>query len=222
MTTRTPLLTLLLVVGCATTNTVDMSEPRRVVGTEADVRVDAAVRGDELRMGVPINITYEITNQRDTIIAVADIVPDTTYDVETQIVTVNVGSEVPGQQLLPRLIPIGPGEKKSFTISAPVRALVPVAVANPDGRRPRGPNALRLKVNFLGQTTPFQPLIGITEKAVHDPQLADSLFTLWLEHNEVVTTSTVPMRWGGRRLGEPEVVTPRRPTRRRPGSPGGF
>lgn len=213
-----PLLALITAVGCASTPNVDMSEPRRVVGTENAVRIDAAVRGDELRMGVPVNITYEITNQRDTVIAIADIVPETTYDVETQIVTVNVGSEVPGEQLLPRLIAIGPGETKSFNISAPVRVLMPTGQLT-DPRRRIGPNALRLKVNFLGETSPFQPLIGITQKAVHDPKLADDLFALWLEHNEVVTTSTVPMRWGGRRVAEAEA-TPRRPTptRRRPGS----
>jgi hypothetical protein len=188
------LLALFVAAGCTSTKAVNMSELRRVVGTESDVRVDAEIRGEEFSSGSPINITYQISNERPTVIAVADIVPETTYDDETQTVTVSVGSEVPGEQLLPRLIAIAPGETKAFTIAAPLRIAVPPAISGASSRM-RGPRALRLKVNFLGETGPFAALVGITEKAVQDPKLADALFPLWLEHNEVVVTNSVPMRW---------------------------
>lgn len=206
-----------LLTACTSTQQVNMDEPRRVLGTTDAVRIDAEVRQEELRPGGSIPITYEITNQRPTVIAIADIVPDSSYDPETRTVTVSIGSEVPGETLLPRLISIRPGEKKAFTIIAPVRVAMP-AVSSESANRMRVPNALRIRVNFLGETGPFSELIDINEKAVQNPELADKLFPLWLEHNEVLTTGSLPMRWGGVMAAGTEMA-PRRtpPTRRRPG-----
>jgi len=116
--------------------------------------------------------------------------PDAAYDPETHMVTVSIGSEIPGEQFLPRLIPIRPGERKSFTTAAHV-----VIVANPASPWIPRPNALRLKVNFLSDPTAFAKLIAIPEKAIHDPALAAQLFPKWVEGNESVITNTLPMRW---------------------------
>ena len=167
-----------------------MAEPRRVVGTESAVRVDAQIT-DELRPGSPVGITYQITNQRGAAIAVADIVPETTWDSETGTVTVNIGSEVPGQVSLPRLIRIAPGETKQFSTSASVARAMPVRSADP---RVIPRTLLRLKVNFLGDTTPFSELLDIPEKMVVDQKRADELFDVWLERNEVVYTNAVPVK----------------------------
>ncbi|MEO8036626.1 MAG: hypothetical protein ABI837_19470, partial [Acidobacteriota bacterium] len=106
-------------LGCASTNRpVDLKQSRRIVGTENEVRIDAEVFGEELTPSIAISINYDITNERSAAIAVADIVPDTSYDPETRIVTVSIGSEVPGENLLPRLLKIGPGERKSFSTVA--------------------------------------------------------------------------------------------------------
>ncbi len=70
-------------------------------------------------------------------------------------VTVDIGSEIPGEQFLPRLISIPSGGKKSFNSSARVSIL-----HNPSATpfSPR-PNKLRLRVNFLGETKPC-PLLN--------------------------------------------------------------
>lgn len=201
-----PLL-LLFLAACATTQPIDLEEPRRVVGTESDVRIDALIFGEKLTSAARIPIKYEITNERRTPIAIADIIPVAEYDADTQTVTVTIGSEVPGIQLLPRLLTVMPGEKKSFDTVARVNILVNRAVT-PNSRFPNG---LRLKVNFLGDTEPFKELIGIPERGVENPQLADALFPVWLEKNETVFTNTLPMRW----MFEPDPdPTSRRRSRR--------
>lgn len=196
MRKSTLLAVLLLTAACATTKPVNMKESRRVVGTENDVRVDAEIFSDKLTMSTTIPLKYDITNERAEAIAVADLVPEASYDPDTQTVTVSIGSEVPGVQLLPRLISIGPGEKKSFSTSARVSIVVGRTVTP----TMRFPNALRLKVSFLSETAPFRQLIAIPERGVYDPKLADELFPKWLEKNETVYTNALPMRW----MFEPE------------------
>lgn len=187
-----PFAALLLLAACASTAPVRMDEPRRVVGTESNVRVDAEVFGDRLSATSVVPITYDITNERPTPIAVAELIPEVSYDAETQTVTVGLGSEVPGASLIPRLILIGPGEKKTFSTTARV------SMAFPSSASPfvRYPNALRLKLSFLGDTAPFAQFIGIAENGVADAKLADEIFPKWLESNETLYTNTVPMRWG--------------------------
>jgi len=201
---------LFIFAACSTTKPVNMSEPRRVVGTENDVRIDAEVYGDTLSPNVNIPIKYDITNHRSTTILVADLLLNATYDPDTLTVTVDIGSEIPGQQFLPRLISIPSGGKKSFSAAAHV-AILQNPNATPFAPRP---SALRLRVNFLGDTQPFVKLIDIPEKSVHDPELATAIFTKWVEQNETVVTNTLPMRW----RGMPAVdETPGVPARRRRG-----
>jgi len=179
-----------------------------VVGTENNVRVDAEIVGDQLERSMTLPLKYDITNSRQAPIAVADIVPETTYDPDTGTVTINIGSEVPGNMFLPRLVAIAPGEKKSFSTVARITLMVP-------GERPLGriPRAVQLKVNFLGDTKLFQQLIGITEKGVYDQKLADELFPKWVERNETVFTNALPMRWNVGAPDEPEPAS-RRGTKR--------
>lgn len=199
---------------CASSDKVDMAEPRRVVGTESAVRIDAQIT-DELRPGSPVGITYQITNQRETAIAVADILPETTFDAESGTVTVGIGSEVPGQTTLPRLIRIAPGQTKSFTTSASIARAIPVRPTTDPRVQPR--TLLRLKVNFLGDTQPFAELIDIPEKMVVDAKRADELFPIWLERNEVVYTNAVPVKVTGRAFGEESGIERPAAGRRRRG-----
>jgi hypothetical protein len=214
----TALLIVVLAAGCASTKPqVNMDEPRRIVGTENEVRVDAEIYGDRIVSGTPITVKYDITNHRSTPILVADLLPNTTFDTESGVVTVDIGTEIPGEQFLPRLISISSGEKKSFVTKATLNLLfgrtrTPLTIV---------PQALRLKINFLGESKPFEKLIGIPEKAVHDPQLAADIFTKWVEGNETVITNAVPMRWGTSLSDEPPLNTPT-PSRRRRGGGGTF
>jgi hypothetical protein len=205
---------LFLLTGCATT-AVDMTEPRRLLGVENSVRIDAQVLAEEVRPGTVVPITYEVTNQRTTPIAIAELASETSYDPDSHTVTVSVGSEVPGNELLPRLIEIAPGEKRAFTASARLSPVLGVGAGVPSARIP--PVAFRVKVNFLGDVEPFRQLVGIPERAVADPRLADALFPVWVEKNEIVYTNSVPMRWLQQRRRDPadtmRPLTPSRPRR---------
>ena len=204
-----PLFLLFAALGCLSTKPVDMKEARRVVGTENGVRVDAEVFGDRLTPNMSLALKYDITNERTMPILVADILPQANYDPDTHTVTVDIGTEIPGEQFLPRLIPIKSGEKRSFATG--VHVVIMASAASP--WQPR-PNALRLRINFLGDAQPFEKLIAIPEKAVHDPQLADQLFTKWVERNETVVTNALPMRWAAGAAEEPTPVLPARRGRR--------
>ncbi|MCU1246225.1 MAG: hypothetical protein JWN02_2135 [Acidobacteria bacterium] len=206
-------LALVVAAGCATSKTVNMDEPRRLVGTENQVRLDAEVYADTLAPAQTLTFKYEITNNRSTPIAVADLIPETSYDPETQVVTLTIGSEVPGTQLLPRLLVINSGEKKSFATTAHVN----IGVSPMRTPWTRFPNALQLKLNFLGETKPFEMLIGIPERAVANAKLADELFPQWTERNEVLYANPLAMRWAGASddTGAADTTNPR--TRRRGG-----
>jgi hypothetical protein len=192
-------LTLLLAGACTSTSppapstkpgNIDMKEPRRMVGTENDVRVDAEIYGDEMSQGASLAIKYDVTNQRSHPILIADLVPQANYDPDTRTVTVDIGSEIPGEEFLPRLISIPSGARRSFNAGARINILVPLQ--GPWTPRPR---ALQLRINFQGEAAPFMKLIDIPEKAVRDKQMAAEIFPKWVEGNETVTTNSLPMRW---------------------------
>jgi hypothetical protein len=214
-------LALLLVVAaaCASSSSkpiVESKEPRRALGTENGVRLDVEIVGESLSTNSAIPMKYDITNHRDKTILVADLIPDGIYDPETQTVTVNLGTEIPGENFLPRLIAIRPEERKSFTTSAHV-----VIAANPGTPWTPRPNGVRVRLNFLDDTATFATLIEIPEKAVHDPKLAADLFQKWVDNNETVVTNILPMRWQGSSTMFGDASTPlSQPTRgRRPGRP---
>ena len=213
-------LTLLVVAACNSTappapatkpGAINMKEARRMVGTENNVRVDAEIYGEDMIQGASISIKYEITNQRATPILVADLVAQSNYDPDTRTVTVDIGSEIPGEELLPRLIAIPSGERRTFTTGANINVRMPIN--SPWTPKPR---ALQLRVNFLGDPAPFAMLVDIPERAVRDKKLADELFPKWVERTETVTTNALPMRWQGPRTSGIEDTPPAR-RRRGPG-----
>ncbi|MEA2342796.1 MAG: hypothetical protein QOF63_965 [Thermoanaerobaculia bacterium] len=213
-------LTLLLIAACNSTTPptpatapgkINMKTARRMVGTENNVRVDAEIYGEDMRQGSSIAIKYEITNQRSTPILVADLIAQSNYDPDTRTVTIDVGSEIPGEEFLPRLISIPSGERRTFNAGANINIRMPAN--SPWTPKPR---ALQIRVNFLGDPAPFAMLVGIPERAVRDKKLADDLFTKWVERNETVTTNALPMRWQDTRSSGMDDSVPAR-RRRGPG-----
>ncbi|HYM60428.1 MAG TPA: hypothetical protein VEZ11_06000 [Thermoanaerobaculia bacterium] len=193
---------------CSTSKPVDLKQPRRVVATENGVRIDVEIDNDQLSANSVISLSYTITNERKTAIAIAEIMPESSYDPETQTVTVSLGTEVPGMELLPRLQQVNPGDKKSFATAAHVSILVPQSSTAPFIHYPR---ALQVKINFINDTAPFAQLIGIPERAVHDRSLAAALFPKWMEATESLVTNAIPMRWQMQETAAPEPRRRRRP-----------
>ena len=192
--------------------TVDMKEPRRMVGTENNVRIDAEIYGDSLSQNATIAFKYDITNQRSSPILIADLLTQTNYDPDTRTVTIDIGSEIPGEEVLPRLLSIPSGARRSFSTGA--RINIQTNFASPWIPKPR---ALQIRVNFLGDPAPFLKLIDIPEKAVRDRQLATELFPKWVEGNETLTTNALPMRWQVERPSAIEDAPSQPQRRRRPG-----
>ncbi|HEX3578857.1 MAG TPA: hypothetical protein VHY33_09870, partial [Thermoanaerobaculia bacterium] len=171
----------------------------------------AEIYGEEMIQGASISIKYEITNQRATPILIADLIAQSNYDPDTRTVTIDIGSEIPGEELLPRLISIPSGERRTFNTGAHINIRIP-----PNSPWTPKPHALQLRVNFLGDPAPFLKLVDIPERAVRDKKLADELFPKWIERNETVTTNALPMRWQGPRTSGIEDAPPAR-RRRGPG-----
>src|SRR5438874_8189966 len=85
---------------------VDMRDPRRAVGREDDVRVDAEIAQDSVSTHSKIGVVYQVQNLTQAPIALADKISDATYDADTQTITVSFGAEVPDGATMPHLVVI--------------------------------------------------------------------------------------------------------------------
>jgi hypothetical protein len=202
-----------LAIGCGSTDVASAPSQARLMGREADVRIDARLSTVDIGPGEKIAIHYEIENLRTAPIAIADLIPELTFDLETGVITIVVGAEVPGNEFLPRLDVLRSGERKSFSRG------VNMNVGRPTVRV--APHSLRIRLVYLNDIGPFDTLVEMDEKAVHDPSLADALFLPWVDSVRFVLTNQVPVHWkrpGLRSAAEDAGSTrPRRP--RPPRSP---
>lgn len=198
-------LAVIAATGCASSG-VDLDESERLMGRERDVRIDAQITSSELASNSNLGLKYEIENLRAEPIAVADIVPEVSYDTETGVITVLLGSEVPGNEFLPRLEMIRSGERRTFSAGANL---------NVGGAMRKQPRAIRIRLSYLENVEPFSFLVDISEKAVRDPEKADALFLTWVDNVKSVTTNEVPLNWSRRSADEASTA---RPPRRPPGS----
>ena len=184
---------------------VDMNDPRRALGREDDVRIDAQVAQDTVFPGSPINVTYQVHNLTTSPIAIANRTADLSYDADTGTITLSLGAEVPANGVMPQLSVIGPGEKKTFTGGATFN----VAVAA--GRSPYSnvPRVVRVKVNVLRNVEPFRELIRPHAPGLAPVMLSDAQFDAWLESNDAIFLNDVPVRFTpkGKRGGSAEFAT---------------
>lgn len=175
---------------------IDMNEAHRAVGRQDDVRVDAQLVTDVISPGTPIGVTYQIHNLTDSSVAVAEKVCAASFDVDSQTITLSVGSEIPLDGEMPPMAVIGPGEKKTFTAGATVgRIGGAVRSARPIARY------LQIKVSVLRDLVPFRALLE-RQKQQRQPApmpLDDAQFEKWLEGNDTILLNTLPIRFEPRR-----------------------
>jgi hypothetical protein len=167
---------------------IDMTDPRRALGREGDVRVDAQLVRETVAHGSPIGVTYQIQNLSDSTIAIAAKVSDASYDEDTRTITVAIGSEVPPDGNMPQMIVIKPGETKVLQASA-TPALKAASIHSKFSASPR---FVQVKVAILRDLSPFAELIAKQDGRTKQ-RLSDELFEKWFECNDTIFLNSVPV-----------------------------
>ncbi len=184
----------LLAAACGSTQSSIATSPTdasvdkslRVLGRDNDVRIEAQVLTNEVRQAGTISIAYEIENFRSEPIAFIPGQPTVDYEPGSRTLTVGLGSEIPAEDVLPRLIRIAPGERMTFTTGA--------HIAVPGGSTMRsGPRFLQVRLSYLDGTAAIEPLIANRGASATDQE---GLFRSWLDHIAAVVTNALPIRWG--------------------------
>lgn len=179
---------ILLLAATAGAAGIDMNDPRRALGREGDVRIDALVR-ETVSAGVPIAVTYQIQNFSPFPVAIAHRVTDASYDDETRTITLVIGSEVPPDGNMPQVVLIPPGERKVLTAAA-----TPVMSAAVRAARGRLPRLVQMKVAILRDLQPFLPLIEKQDPRIRQ-RLTDEQFEQWFASNDTIYLNAVPIRY---------------------------
>lgn len=195
---------MLLVAAGAHAANIDMDDPRRSLGREGDVRIDAQLVRDTVTPGTPIGITYQIQNFSSRPVAVASKIADASYDEDTRTITLSVGAEIPPDGNMPHLVVIEPGEKKVLQAGAAPRlrpaesrsALAPV------------PRYVQVRVAILRDLAPFAAMIAQQDGRARQ-SLPDELFDQWLTSNDTIYLNAVPVHYKPAGPTEVERRSPR-------------
>lgn len=184
------LLASLMLTAAAAAASIDMDDPRRALGREGDVRVDAQLTRDTVTAGAPVAITYQIHNLSGSAVAIAHRQMDATYDEDERTIVFSVGSEVPPDGNMPQMTLIAPGEKKVFTAAstpslraAALRATMAIV-----------PRFVQVKVAILRDVRPYLELIQ-SQNGRGKHRLSDELFEQWFESNETIYLNAIPVRY---------------------------
>jgi hypothetical protein len=188
---------LLLAGSTARAAGVDFKDPRRALGREDDIKVDAQMLQETLSPGSPISVTYQIENLTAAPIAIADKVADASFDADSQTITVSIGAEIPQGTAMPHLTVIAPGKTQAFRIGASAQILV----ANSRSPWARVPRLVQITVNVLRDLKPFANLIAQQEKSAAAPPLPNDLFDTWVGSVSSVELNALPVRWSNERPG---------------------
>jgi hypothetical protein len=176
---------------------VDMNDPRRALGREGDIRIDAQLLQESVSPGATIGIRYQIENLGTAPVAIADRVCDLSYDPDTSTVTISVGSEVPKDGIMPKMVVIAAGETRAFTSGAVLRVASP-AVRSPFAVVPR---LVQIKVTLLHDLAAFRSLLRQQAGSAAPIQLDDSQFETWMEANDTIFLNSIPVRFEPRGRG---------------------
>jgi hypothetical protein len=189
----------LLLTAAAAAASVDMDDPRRALGREGDVRIDAQLLRDTVSAGMPVAITYQIQNLSASAVAVAHKVSDASYDEDNRTIVLAVGSEVPPDGNMPQMTLVAPGEKKVLTAAA-TPALKASAVRTTFAAVPR---FVQVKVAILRNVRPYLSLIQKQDGRAKQ-RLSDDLFEQWFESNDTIYLNAVPVRYTAPAMSEVE------------------
>ena len=187
----------LLIGSTARAAGVDFKDPRRALGREDDIRVDAQMLQETLSPGSPISVTYQVENLTAAPIAIADKVADATFDADSQTITVSIGAEIPEGKAMPHLTVIAPGQTHAFRIGASAQ----VMIANAKAPWARVPRFVQITVNVLRDLKPFANLIAQQAKSASAPPLPNDLFDTWVASVSSVELNVLPVRWSNERQG---------------------
>lgn len=172
---------------------VDFKDPRRALGREDDIRVDAELSQDTLTPNSTIAITYQIENLSKSPIAIADKVSDLSFDPDSATVTLSVGSEVPPRNL-PHLTIVDVGQKRVLTAGALVHVLVPSVHT----QWTAVPRFVQIKVTVLKDVAAFARLMEQAKSASSVP-LPNDLFDRWVNGSLSIFLNTIPVYWNAPR-----------------------
>jgi hypothetical protein len=184
---------------------VDFKDPRRALGREDDIRVDAQLAQDTVSSSSPINVTYQIQNLTSEPIAVADRICDSSFDADTQTITISIGAEVPQGTAMPHLVTIAPGQTRVLHTGAMIQVVA-------SSRSPLAPvpRYVQITVNLLRDLRPFAKLIEQQSHAAVVP-LPNDLFDQWVDSVSTVDLNSLPVRWtNSPRAGAAESAAPGR------------
>jgi hypothetical protein len=195
----------LLYAAAASAAGIDMDDPRRALGREGDVRIDAQLLRDTVSPNSTIVVTYQVQNLSTAMLAIADKVADSSYDEETRTITVALGSEVPPDGSLPHMTVVRPGETKVLQSTA--RAAMTAAAMR--ASMASVPRYVQVKVAVLRDVTPFAPLIDQQQAKGARHRLSDELFDRWIESSDTIFLNAIPVRFTPGEMSDAERREPR-------------
>ncbi len=194
----------LIPIAAAQAARVDMADPRRALGRQDDVRIDAQLLQDSVASGSPISVTYQVENLSHEPVAIADKACELTYDSDSRTITMSIGSEVPRDGAMPRMVTLAPGDKKTFTTGG----VLNVAVSSLRAPFTAVPRFVQIKVSILRGLAAFRSLIDRQTRSTAPIALTDDQFERWLENNDTIFLNEIPVRYNVAPRGVPDASQP--------------
>jgi hypothetical protein len=173
--TAVVVLVILLTAASVRAAHVDFKDPRRALGREDDIKVDAEMVQDTLSPGSSISVTYQVENLTPSPIAIADKLTGATFDPDSQTITMTIGAEIPPGEAMPHLTVLAPGQTHAFQAGANAQI---VAAHSPLASVPR---FVQIIVNVLRDLRPFTNLIAVQARSTVAPPLPNDLFDKWVD-----------------------------------------